>query len=432
MSDDDPALGKIVNGLGQRRMAVCGPDQDAVSLALTVTDKLLSRLDDDVVRDIGFIFVGTESSVDKSKSISSQLVSLLPAETVVRGVRIADTVHACYGGTASLLSGIEALHASYPGAACTRHGIVVTSDIAVYDDPAAVPTGGAGAVAMLLGPDAPLVIASPVAYHTADVFDFYKPHMSSEFPVVDGHMSIDCYLSCLTNCYRQWRRTKGVDEAVGVTDLADQIVCHVPFCKMATKAVAQTLLEDLAADRMQGVSDKDKERVAQSVAPGARIKAAASLFAGEIAALSSASLELPALVGNSYTGSMFFALASALRSGAAAGRVPSRLMLFSYGSGATSAWIELHYRQDAPGASTLMESIERGAAVIEATSGDREVVSWASEIDLLSKRVRFQAALADMGPGDVLEVGAGEMGRSGEWRLERVDKRWIRRYSKRT
>lgn len=38
-----------------------------------------------------------------------------------------------------------------------RLALVVTGDIAVYGDKAARPTGGAGAVAILLGPNAPLV-----------------------------------------------------------------------------------------------------------------------------------------------------------------------------------------------------------------------------------------------------------------------------------
>jgi hydroxymethylglutaryl-CoA synthase len=39
-----------------------------------------------------------------------------------------------------------------------RYAVVVAADIAVYARGSARPTGGAGAVAMLIGPDAPLVI----------------------------------------------------------------------------------------------------------------------------------------------------------------------------------------------------------------------------------------------------------------------------------
>lgn len=36
-------------------------------------------------------------------------------------------------------------------------------------------------------------------------YDFYKPDMVSEYPVVDGKLSIECYLSALDRCYSVYR-----------------------------------------------------------------------------------------------------------------------------------------------------------------------------------------------------------------------------------
>lgn len=36
-------------------------------------------------------------------------------------------------------------------------------------------------------------------------YDFYKPNMESEYPVVDGKLSIQCYLGALDKCYRRFR-----------------------------------------------------------------------------------------------------------------------------------------------------------------------------------------------------------------------------------
>jgi hydroxymethylglutaryl-CoA synthase len=59
--------------------------------------------------------------------------------------------------------------------------VVVAGDIAVYEAGPARPTGGAGVVAMLVGPNAPMVIEPGVrGSHFEDVFDFYKPTMMSE------------------------------------------------------------------------------------------------------------------------------------------------------------------------------------------------------------------------------------------------------------
>lgn len=32
-------------------------------------------------------------------------------------------------------------------------------------------------------------------------YDFYKPDLTSEYPVVDGKLSVQCYTSALDNCY---------------------------------------------------------------------------------------------------------------------------------------------------------------------------------------------------------------------------------------
>lgn len=55
----------------------------------------------------------------------------------------------------------------------------------VYAEGAARPTGGAAAIAMLVGPDAPIVFESKIrASHMAHVYDFYKPILDSEYPVI--------------------------------------------------------------------------------------------------------------------------------------------------------------------------------------------------------------------------------------------------------
>lgn len=37
------------------------------------------------------------------------------------------------------------------------------------------------------------------------VYDFYKPDLQSEYPVVDGKLSIQCYLGALDKCYQRYR-----------------------------------------------------------------------------------------------------------------------------------------------------------------------------------------------------------------------------------
>jgi len=54
----------------------------------------------------------------------------------------------------------------------------------VYAEGPARPTGGAAAIAMLIGPNAPISFESKYrASHMAHVYDFYKSDLASEYPV---------------------------------------------------------------------------------------------------------------------------------------------------------------------------------------------------------------------------------------------------------
>ena len=76
------------------------------------------------------------------------------------------------------------------------------SDVAVYDDVRAIPTSGAGAVAILLGPDPYIELEEHRFSHFDDAYDFYKPNLAKEFPVVDGKLSQELYNTILIKCYQ--------------------------------------------------------------------------------------------------------------------------------------------------------------------------------------------------------------------------------------
>lgn len=105
-------------------------------------------------RAVGRLEVGTETIVDKSKSAKTVLMDLF-AKSGNFDIEGIDSKNACYGGTAALFNALNWVESSsWDG----RYALVVSGDIAVYAAGAARPAGGAGACAMLIGPDAPLVI----------------------------------------------------------------------------------------------------------------------------------------------------------------------------------------------------------------------------------------------------------------------------------
>jgi len=122
-------------------------------------------------KDIGRIEIGTETFIDKSKSIKTTLMDLFEqyGNNSIEGVT---TTNACYGGTAAFFNTIAWVEsAAWDG----RYGLVLATDIAVYEKGPARPTGGAGCVAMIIGPNAPIVLENPRSTFMRNAYDFYKP-----------------------------------------------------------------------------------------------------------------------------------------------------------------------------------------------------------------------------------------------------------------
>lgn len=110
---------------------------------------------------IGRVEVASETILDHSKAIKTHLMTLFEksGNSDVEGI---DSMNACYAGTNALFNS----HAWVESSAWDgRYALVVSADIAEYSEGNARPTGGCGAVVMLIGPDAPIVIEPSRASH---------------------------------------------------------------------------------------------------------------------------------------------------------------------------------------------------------------------------------------------------------------------------
>ena len=67
------------------------------------------------------------------------------------------------------------------------------SDIAIYGKTKAEPTGGAGAIAILCGPNGMLTLNKKRFSYSGNHYDFYKPDLHLERPIVDGKVSMKLY-----------------------------------------------------------------------------------------------------------------------------------------------------------------------------------------------------------------------------------------------
>ena len=339
---DGVAAGKYTIGLGQSKMGFCNDREDINSLCLTVVHRLFDRYGIKPT-DIGRLEVGTETIIDKSKSVKSVLMQLFEPSgaTDIEGV---DTTNACYGGTAAVFNAVSWVESSaWDG----RLALVVAADNAVYSPGSARPTGGAGAIAMIIGPDSPLVFdRGQRASYMKHAYDFYKPDLRSEYPIVDGKLSIQCYLSALDNCYKKYMEKVERQNPGKRITLAnfDAVLFHSPYCKLVKKSFARLAFVDFMNTPKPEVANKFGEvakfhdiKLEDTYFDRDIEKAFMALSDKDFEAKTQPSLYVANLVGNMYTPSVYSGLVSLLINKPLEKLANSKVGVFSYGSGLTSS-----------------------------------------------------------------------------------------------
>lgn len=255
----------------------------------------------------------------------------------------ATVVNACYGGTAALLNALAwADSSAWDG----RFAIVVAADIAVYAAGPARPTGGCGAVAMLIGRDAPLRIdLQTKATHASHVWDFFKPIMDSEYPEVNGALSQTCYLRALDDCYNRFiektRRIRSITPAVRETDY---FLFHSPYNKLVQKSFARLVYLDIlsgAESDPAGTLSRWREVAPDRTYEDKELEGALKALANPLyTSKVSLGCEISRQIGNTYTASVYMNLAC-LVSTLGDQLINKRVTLFSYGSGALASMFSI-------------------------------------------------------------------------------------------
>ncbi|XBW37961.1 hypothetical protein QEN19_003546 [Hanseniaspora menglaensis] len=419
---DNVSKGKYTIGLGQTKMGFVNDREDIYSMSLTVLSKLIKNNNIDV-NNIGRLEVGTETLIDKSKSVKSYLSSLLGDNHDTEGI---DTINACYGGTNALFNALNYVESQYwDGRDC----IVVCGDIAIYEKGAARPTGGAGTVAMLIGANAPIVFDHVRGNYMENAYDFYKPDFTSEYPVVDGHYSLSCYVKALDFAYKSYSEKaikKGLVEnpisadCAGVLNHFDYNIFHVPTCKLVNKSYARLLYNDFRNDTTGTVlpelnpefrelsledSLKNKDLEKHSV------KLAKPFFDERVAS----SLTGPTNIGNMYTGSVYSSLCSLLEFVGNDKLQGKRVGMFSYGSGLAASLFSFQVKGDL---TNIISNLKLGEKL-----NKREIATpkeYEAAIEL-----REQLHLKK----DVEPKGSIEHLTSGAYYLTKIDDKWRREYA---
>jgi len=297
--DVDP--NKFTIGIGQDKQAVPLPHQDAVTMAASSADSILT---DDDKKNLGMMIVGTESSVDESKSTAAFLMDLLDLPEDIRAYEIKQ---ACYGATAGLQVAYDFVSLNPD-----KKVLVIATDIARYGikTPGEV-TQGAGSVAMLISQNPRVLkLNHQSVYMTKNVGDFWRPTFSKT-AFARGKFSNEVYVNFFQTLWSKFQ-----DKYSVTADDFSTMLFHIPYTKMGTKAL-RTLEGKVSDEKYAELTEHYQN-----------------------------SIKFSRDVGNLYTGSLYLGLLSYLVNGAKANE---DVLMFSYGSGAVgelfSAKIQPEFEQ---------------------------------------------------------------------------------------
>ncbi len=308
--------GKYKIGLGQNKMAFTNSTEDINSMFLTVTESLMTKYNIDY-KTIGRLEIGTETIIDKSKSLKTKLMKLF--KNINHNIEGVDNLNACYGGTSAIFNSLAWLNSKESK---NKDALVIIGDIAVYEKGPARPTGGCGAIALLLGKNAPLVFEEGTRFsYMDDIYDFFKPNLSSEYPVVDGQLSNKCYLNSLNKCYNGFKKNSNLisNNSNMIINNDNYFLFHTPYSKLIQKAFYNLI--DLEKLNLSNENLSNENLFNTKVLPG---------------------LTCSKELGNTYTASLWMCLVSLINNLSLNNLYNKKFICFSYGSGITSTMFSIN------------------------------------------------------------------------------------------
>jgi len=198
-------------------------------------------------------------------------------------------------------------------------------------------------------------------------YDFYKPNMRSEYPIVDGKLSIQCYLSALDNCYQLYRekvKRKSPGESLVTLTNFDAMLFHSPYCKLVRKSFARLAFIDFLNTPENQIPDSHKDAMKFHAAKLEDTyfnqdieKTFLRLSKADFERKTQPSLLIANQVGNMYTPSVYSGLVSLLISKPISELAGNKIGIFSYGSGLCSSLYSLTIVRDTREDSSLSKII---------------------------------------------------------------------------
>lgn len=385
---------KLNQGLGLTAMSLPDVREDAATMMANAVLSLI-RQNQLNPRDIGRIYLGTESALDGAKPTAtfaldmlSQALAATHGDDCLLHCDVVDLTFACIGAVDALQNTLDWVRAD-----SRRVGIVVASDVAKYElGSGGEYTQGAGAVALLVKANPRLMrFEGEWGVATRPVFDFFKPlrkvykhelvaeilqladrnHVDIEAmlakldqtisvqgvldsneavlqlhrstPVFDGPYSNDCYQQRIREALLDYKHKNSLELTTPVATGCDRLAFHLPYAYQARRMFGEIfLLESIASGEAALLEEQTGMPVTEEGSPEwsnmvkavTKTKAYRQFVSQRIENGERAS----SLMGNLYTGSLFLSIMSLLEAGLADDdlRADASVGCFAYGSGSKS------------------------------------------------------------------------------------------------
>ena len=239
---------KLQRGLGISQMAMVDTNQDPACMAANACLRIMER-NKLAPKDVGRLYVATESSLDESKAMNSYVIGMLEqiyGDDSFGHCGGIECKFACVSGSYALYDNSNWIRAGEAGG---KSAIVVVSDIAKYDlGSSGEYTQGAGAIAMLVNDNPRIMQFDPKVTSTSikNEYDFYRP-FGKQTPIVHGQYSNLLYMIQVKKAlmlYEEKALSTGLmklKEGESILDYIDFLNMHLPYSNMGKKALAYLL-----------------------------------------------------------------------------------------------------------------------------------------------------------------------------------------------
>ena len=376
---------KLQKGLGLQKMAIPNYGEDAATFAANALLNLINQNNINP-RDIGRVYLGTESAVDGSKPTATYAVEIVEkilsekfGERSFKNCDILDMTFACVGA-------VDAMHNSLDWVKQKegRQAVVIASDLSKYElNSTGEYTQGAGAVAVLVSHNPSLLeISDTWGVASKSEGDFFKPRRTfkkvdllksvlnefnvnitedriqeflksstSEFwtdendiievfkeePVFDGQFSNACYNDRITEALEHFAEQSETD----FLEEWSHLVFHLPYAYHGRRIIFDNWLKWMKSSNQLTILE---DEIGNYVDSKEWIKSAykSKIFSKFVKEKISAGELASSEIGNMYTASIFMSFLSLLSDSLDNNKelADKKIGFIAYGSGSKSKVFE--------------------------------------------------------------------------------------------